>query len=84
MNNLLWKLKLERGKKADLPSVMALIKELAEFEKALNEVSVTLRELEDGFEQHPYYWFIVAENMGSYWSFFLFYSLFDLEGTFYF
>ena len=57
--------KIRKGKKADLPSVMALIKELAEFEKALNEVSVTLEELqEDGIGQHPYYWFIVAENMG--------------------
>ena len=57
--------KIRKGKKADLPSVMALIKELAEFEKALNEVSVTLEELEeDGFGQHPYYWFIVAENNG--------------------
>ena len=51
--------KIRKGKKADLPSVMALIKELAEFEKALNEVSVTLEELEeDGFGQHPYYWFM--------------------------
>ena len=57
--------KIRKGQKADLPSVMALIKELAEFEKALNEVSVTLEELEeDGFGQLPYYWFIVAENNG--------------------
>ena len=57
------KVKIRKGKKADLPFVLALIKELAEFEKALNEVSVTLEELEeDGFGQHPYYWFIVAEN----------------------
>ena len=57
------KVKIRKGKKADLPSVLALIKELAEFEKALNEVSVTLEELEeDGFGQHPFYWFIVAEN----------------------
>ena len=57
--------KIRKGQKADLPSVLALIKELAEFEKALDEVSVTLEELEeDGFGQHPYYWFIVAEHKG--------------------
>ena len=57
--------KIRKGQKADLPSVMVLIKKLAEFEKALNEVSVTLEELEeDGFGQHPYYSFIVAENNG--------------------
>ena len=44
-------------------SVLALIKELAEFENAPDEVCVTLEELEeDGFGQHPYYWFIVAEH----------------------
>ena len=57
--------KIRKGQKADLTSVLALIKELAEFENAPNEVSVTLEELEeDGFGQHPYYWFIVAEHKG--------------------
>lgn len=57
--------KIRKGQKADLPSVLALIKELAEFEKAPDEVSVTLEELEeDGFGQYPYYWFIVAEHKG--------------------
>ena len=56
------KVKIRKGLKSDLPSVLALIKELAEFEKAPDEVCVTLEELEeDGFGQHPYYWFIVAE-----------------------
>ena len=55
--------KIRKGQKADLTSVLALIKELAEFENAPNEVSVTLEELEeDGFGHHPYYWFIVAEH----------------------
>ncbi|MEC8273910.1 MAG: GNAT family N-acetyltransferase [Bacteroidota bacterium] len=59
------KFKIRKGQKGDLTSVLALIKELAEFENALNEVSVTLEELEeDGFRQHPYYWFIVAEHKG--------------------
>lgn len=56
------KVKIRKGLKSDLPSVLALIKELAEFEKAPDEVIVTLEELEkDGFGKHPYYWFIVAE-----------------------
>ena len=56
------KVKIRKGLKSDLPSVLALIRELAEFEKAPDEVCVTLEELEeDGFGQHPYYWFIVAE-----------------------
>ncbi len=58
-------IKIRKGTKADLPDVLELIKELAEFEKALDEVSVTLEDLEkDGFGQHPYYWFIVAEHQG--------------------
>tara|TARA_B100000886_G_scaffold339770_1_gene306259 strand:- start:5421 stop:5906 length:486 start_codon:yes stop_codon:yes gene_type:complete len=57
--------KIRKGQKADLPCVLALIKELAEFEKALDEVSVTLEELEnDGFGKYPYYWFIVAVHKG--------------------
>ena len=57
--------KIRKGIKADLAAVLELIKELAEFEKALDEVSVTLEELEeDGFGNHPYYWFIVAEHKG--------------------
>ena len=57
--------KIRKGIKADLAAVLELIKELAEFEKALDEVSVTLEELEeDGFGKHPYYWFIVAEHKG--------------------
>lgn len=59
------KLKIRKGVKADLPAVLMLVKELAEFEKALHEVSITIDELEeDGFGQHPYYWFIVAEKEG--------------------
>ncbi|MBJ10992.1 MAG: GNAT family N-acetyltransferase [Flavobacteriales bacterium] len=53
---------IRKGTQADLPVVLDLIKELAEYEKALNEVTITLKELEkDGFGEHPWYWFIVAE-----------------------
>ena len=53
---------IRKGTRADLPAVLDLIKELAEYEKALDEVSISLEELEvDGFGTHPEYWFLVAE-----------------------
>ena len=56
---------IRKGVKSDLPAVLDLIKELADFERALNEVTVSLEDLEqDGFGNHPYYWFIVAEKDG--------------------
>lgn len=59
------KASIRKGIKSDLPAVLDLIKELAEFERALNEVIISLEDLEqDGFGNHPYYWFIVAELDG--------------------
>jgi GNAT superfamily N-acetyltransferase len=51
------------GKKEDLPRVLELVKELAEFERAPHEVinTVALME-EDGFGAYPIYGFFVAEN----------------------
>ena len=37
---------LRKGIKEDLPQVLALIKELAEYENALDQVEVTLNQLE--------------------------------------
>jgi len=49
--------------KNDLPQVLALVKELALYEKAPEEVTITLEELEkDGFGENPLYWIILAEN----------------------
>ena len=49
--------------KNDLPEVLALVKELALYEKAPEEVTITLEELEkDGFGETPLYWIILAEN----------------------
>lgn len=49
--------------KNDLPEVLALVKELALYEKAPEEVTITLEELEkDGFGENPLYWIILAEN----------------------
>ena len=54
---------IRTGVKDDLPSVLTLIKELAAYEKAEHEVTMTLDQLEkDGFGAEPLYHFIVAEN----------------------
>ena len=54
---------IRKGEKKDLPAVLSLIKELANYENALEEVTITLKDLEkDGFKNHPWYWFLVAEN----------------------
>ncbi len=56
---------IRKGSKADLPSVLGLIKELAHFEKEPHEVEVTLEELEaDGFGVNPSFNFFVAEVDG--------------------
>jgi GNAT superfamily N-acetyltransferase len=57
------KLTIRQGGKKDLPAILSLIKELANYENALEEVTITLEDLEkDGFENHPWYRFLVAEK----------------------
>ncbi len=54
---------IRKGKQKDLPATLRLIKELANYENAKKEVTITLEELErDGFGEKPYYWFLVAEE----------------------
>ena len=49
--------------KNDLPDILGLVKELALYEKAPEEVTITIEDLEkDGFGENPLYWIIVAEN----------------------
>ncbi len=56
-------IKIRKGIKSDLPSVLNLIKELAEYENSLEEVTITLKDLEnDGFGSHRCYRFLVAEK----------------------
>lgn len=56
-------MKIRKGVKADLPQVLELIHELAIYEKAPDEVEITLEQLEqDGFGDKPVYEFFVAEN----------------------
>lgn len=53
---------VRKGKKQDIPQVLDLIKELAEYEKALDQVSNTVERLEnDGFGDSPVYNLFVAE-----------------------
>ena len=54
---------IRQGKKQDLPRVLELVKELAEFERAPHEVINTVELMEkDGFGPNPIYGFFVAEN----------------------
>lgn len=54
---------IRAGRKDDLPRVLELIKELAEYERAPHEVTNTVEMLErDGFGPQPVYGFFVAED----------------------
>ena len=54
---------LRRGVEADLPQVLGLIKELAEYEKAPEAVTNTLAAMQrDGFGPQPIFSFFVLEN----------------------
>ena len=56
---------IRKGKEEDLPQVLDLIKELAEYEKMPEEVDNTVeRMLEDGFGKTPIFGFEVAEKAG--------------------
>ena len=53
---------IRKGKKKDLPAVFELICELAIFEKAPEQVTNTVRDMEaDGFGKNPVFDFYVAE-----------------------
>ena len=57
---------LRAGTPADIPAVLALIKQLAEYEKAPLEVSNTPEQmLIDGFSENPIFHLIVAETSGN-------------------
>ena len=57
------KVTIRKGQKSDLFDVLELIKELADFENSKDQVTITLEELQrDGFGEHPFYWFLVAEK----------------------
>ena len=54
---------IRKATKNDLPEVLNLVKELALYENAPEEVTINLKSLEeDGFGQNPLFWIILAEN----------------------
>ena len=54
---------LRKANETDLPAVLDLIKELATYERAPKEVTITLDDLKkDGFGEHPIFEIILAEN----------------------
>lgn len=57
------KIKVRKARKKDVPSILALIRELALYEKAPKEVKVTVKELEkDGFGKTKIFDCFVAET----------------------
>jgi GNAT superfamily N-acetyltransferase len=56
-------LQIRKGTKSDLPQAMELIKELALYEKAPDEVDNSIERMEaDGFGEKPVFEFFVAED----------------------
>ena len=65
---------IRRAKKEDCPRVLELIKELAIFERAPDEVSVSLSHFEEsGFGKNPVWWSFVAEDVEGIQGFALYY-----------
>ena len=66
--------KIRRAKKEDCPRLLELIKELAIYEKAPGEVTVSLSHFEEsGFGKNPVWWSFVAEDEGGIQGFALYY-----------
>src|SRR4051794_7152706 len=54
---------IRKAKKEDCPQILTLIKELAVYERAPDEVTVTQRHFEEsGFGPNPVWWAFVAET----------------------
>ncbi len=65
---------IRRATAADCPRMMELIQELAVFERAPGEVTVTLEHfIESGFGPSPVWWAFVAETDGTVVAFALYY-----------
>lgn len=65
---------IRRAVKEDCPRLMELVQELAEYEKAPDEVTVTLAHFEEsGFGTSPIWWAFVAEAEGVVHGFALYY-----------
>jgi ribosomal protein S18 acetylase RimI-like enzyme len=58
-------MKLRKAERRDVPAMLGLIKELAEYEKAPNEVTVDPSHFEEsGFGLNPVWWAFVVEDDG--------------------
>jgi len=65
---------IRRAIREDCPRLMELIHELAVYERAPDEVTVTLKHFEEsGFGVHPVWWAFVAEIEGAVVAFALYY-----------
>lgn len=69
---------IRRAVKKDCERILELVKELAEYERAPNEVTVTLDHFEEsGFGENPVWWAFVAELNGKVEGFALYYIRFS-------
>ena len=67
-------MEIRRAKKEDCPRLLELIQELALYERAPQEVTVTLEHFtESGFGEQPIWWAFVAEENGFIHGFALYY-----------
>jgi len=67
-------IKIRRAVKDDCPRMLELVRELAIFERAPQEVTVSLEHFEEsGFGSQPVYWAFVAEAAGQIVGFALYY-----------
>lgn len=68
-------IRVRKGEIVDLPQVLELIKELATYEKAPNEVTVTVQDMErDGFGKEKIFDFFIAEDASGIKGMALFYT----------
>ena len=73
-NYLMMDIKIRRAKKEDCPRLLELVNELAEYEKAPQEVTVKADHfMESGFGANPVWWAFVAEVDGRIEGFALYY-----------
>lgn len=67
-------IRIRRAVKEDCPRILELVRELALFERAPDEVTVTLEHFRDsGFGKNPVWWAFVAEAEGAVQAFALYY-----------
>ena len=71
-------IQIRKAKKEDCPRLLELVKELALYEKAPGEVTVTLSHFEEsGFGPQPVWWAFVAEENNTILGFALYYIRFS-------